>query len=109
MHLIYKYVQLFSSIYLEYSFHFYIRFEYQTLFQSLYFQTKQLFSLLNKTQWILILILNMNYFCFIVIIATVVQLLTSESNLKHIIDIKNPLTNNCNIMLDITKRVCQLN
>ena len=41
-------------------------------------------------------------FCFIVITETVVQLVTSERNHEQNISVKNPLTNNCNKILDTT-------
>ena len=52
---------------------------------------------------------TMHYFLFVIIGATLVQLVMSERNYKRNITVKNPFTNNCNTMVDPTKIFFQLN
>ena len=43
------------------------------------------------------------------IIASVIQVVKIDMKRKINITVKNPFVNNCDTMLDTTKRICQLN
>ena len=44
-----------------------------------------------------------------VIYATVIQIVRSDMKRNSNIAVKNPLTKNCNTILDTTKKVCHFN
>ena len=51
---------------------------------------------------------TINYFCLIIINATILQIVFSERKCKRNITVKNPLTNNYNTMVDPAKKIFQL-
>ena len=52
---------------------------------------------------------TINFFCFIMINATVVQIFFCERNCKRKITVNNTLTNKCNTIVDPAKKIFQLN
>ena len=52
--------------------------------------------------------LTIHLFCFATVNTTVVKKIFIESNCKSKVTVKSPLTNNCNTMVDPTKKIIQL-
>ena len=67
------------------------------------------FSMLGKYNGFQYSFVTIHFFCLIFINATVVQTFFSERKCKREITVKNPLTNNCNTMVDTTNKISQLN
>ena len=65
-------------------------------------------TLLGKIQGLSIILFNHSFIFFSIIIATVIQILTSGRERKINITVKNLLTNNCNTIIYPTKKFFQL-
>ena len=107
MNLIYKYVYFYPNIYLGCIF-----------FVFILSNTCYDFSVLNDTSFIIFgekpnffqdSFVTNNFFCFIIINVTVVQIVFFERKCKRKTTVTIIITNNCNIMVDPIKIISQLN
>ena len=110
MHLMYKYVEFISDIYLGYIiFCLYLIYNIKIINVFLLLKKTCIFIYWGKPNGFQYSFVTIYSFCFVIISVTLAQIFTSERKCKRNINVKNILTNNCNTEFNPTGKVFQLN